>query len=96
MQGEGSLQLFHQLEKERQLKGNPWTAEAKQLQKFDLIFVEINSGLTQLHNKQHSLEQALLRQTVCKHPALSLALSSSASSGSSLWSPQNHTPVPQA
>lgn len=43
----------------------------------------------QLHGEEHSPEQALLGQTMCKHPALSPALSSSASSCSSLGSPQD-------
>lgn len=40
-------------------------------------------------DKQHSLEQALLGHIICKCPALSLALSSSASSCSSLGTLEN-------
>lgn len=97
MQGGGSLPFFCQLEKERPLKANPalWTGEAKQFQKFELILFEMNCGLTQLHDK-HSIEQALLGQTICKRPALSLVTPSPASSRSSLETPQNCTHVPQA
>lgn len=69
-------------------KGHPPRQERqKHLQKIDLILTEIHSGFMQPHDEQHSLEQALPGQAICKLPAQSLAFSRSSRSCTSLCFP---------
>lgn len=75
-------------------KGHPpGQVRQKHLQKIHLILIEIHSEFMQPHDEQHSLEQALPEQAVCKLPARSLAFSRYSRSCSSLCSPQHRTSV---
>lgn len=95
MQG-GGLQVFHQLQRVRSPKVSlcPLDRKSKAAIEVWSHFCGIKLW-TSATDKQHSLEQALLEHIICKHPALSLALSRSASSCSSFGTLENHTCVPE-